>query len=131
MARGNAGEPRKRLSPDALLKRDQEIVRRHKRGDSPRDIEKSLGVPRMTCWRVIEAWKKAQGQAVDDDDESLDDFNQAAFFALPRLEQVRFELNACAQDLMDDPTHKLALFRAGALYSVMPEHRVFALMLSE
>lgn len=132
MVRGNAGQSRKRLSPDALLRRDQEIVRRHKRGESPRDIEKSLGVPRMTAWRVVKSFEaKAQADDDDDDDESLDDFNQAWFDALPRLSKVRFELNACAQDLMDDPANELALFRAGMWQSVMPEHRVFALMRGE
>lgn len=119
MVRGNPGKDRRRLSGDELMARKRDIIARHRAGDSPRVIEKATGVPRMTCWRIIAAWEKAQvrdDSDDDDDDRVVDGFREVnvnAFDALPLGVRRAHELKVCLADLEDDPANPLALFRLG------------------
>jgi hypothetical protein len=74
----------------------------------------------MTCWRVVEAWKKSQGQAADEDEDF--DALPSALSKMTESERLEWDLAETLRELDEDPANALALFRLGHLPRSLPGH---------
>jgi hypothetical protein len=122
---------RRRRSRDEVLKTNQRIIRLFKRGDSVRVISRAVDMPRMSVYRVIKAYQRAQEQTArtksnnvpfdtdtDGDDESEFDAELDLFAA--QLDVFTIDDVKSPEDI--HRLNALELFRAGYAPESHPVH---------
>jgi hypothetical protein len=142
---------RRRRSPDQALKDAQQTIKRHRRGESMRDIAAALGLSKTTIERTIKDWRRALAEAGKDaeqaallaklgggsrvvgsrsaqsngsqdvEDEFDDEWGDVVIDRLSPWERLRWEWDHNQALLRADPENALALYRQGHLPATRPE----------